>query len=304
MNSGIFSVASGRDSPDDLAMRTAAARWTFLLVVLFGLGPIVSSMLLGGLRDVDGGHAASLLVGASPTSGLIRGLMMILAAGAVGVVGALVFGRDAGVLATGFMFVWGAWRVGTTEEIIRVAGGGGPLKALALEGVIVTAAGVAIGFVLQALGKKDHAEGVLLASRDEASKLVPTVGAILAAAAVAGGVAGWLVAAVPLKGQAVFAAICAGIAAGGAAQVVGTLFAARPTIVTVLISMVALAAVGPLAAQVMSGSRVLADAEAGKLFMLARPISLDWLAGAFLGIPIGLGWAASMLDRQPQPATM
>lgn len=284
-------------------MRTAAIRWTFLLVVLFGLGPVVSGMLLGGLRDVQGGHAASLLASVSPFSGLIRGLLLMAIAAGVGVAGAVVFHRDAGILATGLMFVWGAWHLGTTEEILRVAGGGGPFKVLALENGIVTAAGMAIAFALQALGKKDHAEGTLLASREESTKLWPAVGAIAAAAVIAGGVAGWVVAAVPLKGQAVFAAICVGIAAGGAGQVVGTLFAARPSIGTVLIGIMILATIAPIAASVLAGTRALADAEAGRLFMLARPISLDWLAGAFLGVPIGLGWAASMLDRQPQQAT-
>jgi hypothetical protein len=201
------------------------------------------------------------------------------------------------------MFVWAAWRLGTTEEIIRIAGGGGPLANLAIEGAVIAIAGAAIGLAIQALGKKPHPEGIWLAARDDSTKIVPTLASIVAAAALAGGLAGWFVAAAPLKGQAVFAAICAGIAAGGAAQVVGTLYAARPSIVAVFCAVVICAAGGPLIALVLGGSRVLSDAQAGKMFALARPMSFDWLAGAFLGIPIGLSWAASMLDRQPQPAT-
>jgi len=291
------------DSPDDVPMRQAAIRWTFILFVLFGLGPMISGVLLGGLRDADGGHAATLLSGASPVSGLVRGLLMMLAAGIVGLVGAMVFSRDTGVLVTGLMFVWGAWRLGTTEEILRVANGGGPLLVLAIEGLIVTALGVGTAALLQAIGKKDHPEGVLLAARDESTKLAPSLGAIVGGAALAASVAGWLVATVPLKGQAVFAAICAGIAAGGASQVIATLFACRPSLMTAMLALAVVATLGPLAAQMLSGSRILDDAQAGKMLTLARPISFDWLAGGFLGIPIGLGWAASMLDRHPQPAT-
>jgi len=38
----------------------------------------------------------------------------------------------------------------------------------------------------------------------------------------------------------------------------------------------------------------------GDLFTLAMPMPLDWLAGAFWGIPIGLSWAESMVEK---PAT-
>lgn len=283
-------------------MHKAVIRWIFVFGVLFGVGPLASNLLLGGLRDVEGGHAASLLVCASPTSGLVRGVLMIAVAGVVGVVGTMAFGRDTGVLTTGLTFVWAAWHVGTTEEMVRVAGGAGPLKILALEGLLVSALGVMVGYVVQMIGKKDPGEGALLAARDEATNVVPTLGTIVVAAVIACGLASWVVAAAPLKGQAVFAAICGGIAAGGAAHIVGTLHAARPNFTAVLIAFVIVAGVGPIAAQVMGGAHVLIDAQAGKLFALARPISFDWLAGAFLGVPIGISWAASMLDRQAHPA--
>jgi len=39
-------------------------------------------------------------------------------------------------------------------------------------------------------------------------------------------------------------------------------------------------------------------AVSGKLFALARPMPLDWIAGAFVGIPLGLWWAGSLIERE------
>ena len=60
-----------------------------------------------------------------------------------------------------------------------------------------------------------------------------------------------------------------------------------------------LASGSPLIASFIHGSpeQLVRAALAGKLFVLARPLPLDWLAGAFIGAPIGLVWAASMVDK-------
>jgi hypothetical protein len=41
---------------------------------------------------------------------------------------------------------------------------------------------------------------------------------------------------------------------------------------------------------------------AGALGALARPMPLDYLAGALLGVSFGLGWAKSFLHHEAVPA--
>jgi len=65
--------------------------------------------------------------------------------------------------------------------------------------------------------------------------------------------------------------------------------------------MAVLCAIGPataLAVNTAPGS-LLKSAYDGTYFPLAAPLAFDWIAGAFLGVPIGIGWASAMIDKHP-----
>jgi hypothetical protein len=285
-------------------MTKTVGRWIFVLVALFAVGPALAGWV-GGVRAVDGSHAASLLVSQSPTTGAIRGAVLLALAGVFAVAGTIGFGRDTGMLGAGVIVAWVAWGMGSTESILRLSGSGAPLGRLAMEGRLVGVLGIGVIAVVQIVSNRaggqasGHSSG-LLATDVESNASVPTAGAAaILGSAVAAGLLAWLVAVDASKGQAVIAAWLAAIAGAGAAQVAASFMRARATMVSVMIGLVLVAAVGPLLAQQSGGSRVVQDALAGRLFSLARPISLDWVAGGLLGIPIGLGWANSMLDRTP-----
>jgi hypothetical protein len=122
------------------------------------------------------------------------------------------------------------------------------------------------------------------------------------AALIAAALVTWLVAVEPLKGQTIAACMIAGVAAGGFSRAASPRDGAL-TPVPALIAMALLAAAGPLSALVVTGSSNVVSAAIGhKLFALAMPMPFDWLAGAFWGVPLGLSWAESMVEKQAAPA--
>jgi hypothetical protein len=68
-------------------------------------------------------------------------------------------------------------------------------------------------------------------------------------------------------------------------------------------AMAILGVAGPVVAAVLPGGNggVVRASYAGTLFPLGLSMPLDWLAGAFLGIPMGLSWAGSMTEMKAMP---
>ena len=65
------------------------------------------------------------------------------------------------------------------------------------------------------------------------------------------------------------------------------------------LAMTFLAAIGPVASLAFHGSAgVLRAAYSGNYFGLASPLALDWVAGALLGLPLGLSWSGSMIEKR------
>ena len=111
----------------------------------------------------------------------------------------------------------------------------------------------------------------------------------------AGALAAWLVAVTPLKGQDVMAAVAAGAAAAAAARLADI----RVPLAPVAVPLAVLAVLGPVAGLVLSGSGdVVAASYQGALAPIAQITPLDWIAGALLGIPLGAGWAGSMIEKR------
>jgi hypothetical protein len=126
------------------------------------------------------------------------------------------------------------------------------------------------------------------------------LGGAFAVAAVAAGLAVFLIAVSGVKGQTFAAALIGALAAGAAAQTVASSKNFHVTPVTPILAIALVALAGPIIASVLHGPRLIDAVYAGNVFALARPLSLDWAAGSVIGVPIGLGWAGSMLDRRHQ----
>ncbi len=280
-------------------------RWSFIIAAVLALGPL-AALLLEGLRASDGSPHATLLVSASPAPYLARGLAIALFAAGVGVLGAKFFSRDTGLTAAGLVAAWAAWRVGGAEPILRTTPA--PLVMLALEALalgLVLLAGV---FAAERAAKdRERAPTPLFTHLDRDAKPAHAALACGLAAAVLAGAGAYLVAISSIPGQRVFAAITAGIAAGGGAMVVGSMMGVRPGALLPTLGVVVASVAAPLVAMVLHGDKAQTAALATNLIPFARPVSFDWTCGAYLGVPIGLSWAHSMLEGEhgklkPDPA--
>jgi hypothetical protein len=106
----------------------------------------------------------------------------------------------------------------------------------------------------------------------------------------------WVVAQETIKGQTFAAAIAAGLLGTFG----GRLISSRASIGVFVAAIAVLAAVSPAAATFYHSSdpALVRASLAGSLFPPARLMPLDWIAGAFVGIPMGLNLAASMGEVQ------
>lgn len=300
-------------------MRNGIIRWTIYLIALFVAGPAAGA-LVGAVHAVDGGPA-SPLVSASPGLGLASAIGAMVIALVLGLVASKVLGLGAGMTAAGLVVAWTAWRTADVEQLLRTAQSGKPLKMLAVEGVVLGILGLVIALSCWlASGKQDASELSSSGASYAAKKVGGVEGRLLGMGAalllkkifggkggpasiavglIAGGLAAWLIAATPLKGQAVFAAIAAGAFAAAAGRLVDF----EAPVPAMFFPILILAAVGPLSGLVMSGTGgVLAASYKGTLFPLANISPLDWIAGGLLGIPMGTSWAGSMIEKRTQDA--
>ncbi|MBX3363195.1 MAG: hypothetical protein KF866_00390 [Phycisphaeraceae bacterium] len=285
-----------------IAWSRVAIRWSITLSALLVVGPLVGR-LTGSLRNVDGSIHATPLVSLSPLTGMLGALVGVVAACTLGAVGGRWFGPRFALRTAGFVLCWAAWRTGTMDEILRTAQGSTPLRSLALEGLVLGAA-VLVGVYLMlrcsrpvhaaereefGSGHSRHAMGVFVL----ASALAVVVGAAGA------GFAGWLIAVEPLKGQAIFAAFFGGIAAGAFGRLAGSLICERVSPMALVGGIVVAAIVAPLTPLIFQSGAVMDRAYAGTLFKAAYVLPLDWLGGGLVGVPIGIAWVGSMMDKGP-----
>jgi hypothetical protein len=112
----------------------------------------------------------------------------------------------------------------------------------------------------------------------------------------AGGAGAFLVAASPLKGQAIGAAIIGAVCVG----IAGRLVEVRAPLPTLMVPVAVLSALGPLVGALLAGGGEagLATVYRGAIFPISQIVPMDWLAGGFVGVPLGVAWAASMVEKR------
>lgn len=284
-------------------MMKATLEYVAVLGAMFVLGP-AAALLLRTQVGPDGTPNFTGLVNAAPAVALLLHLLVLAFAGVGGILFGRLVSRSIGMAFVGLTLLVAAWHTGSSELILRASPSGGTLTKMAVEGLILGAAGVLIAaFVHIASGMKTRE---LLIS----SVLSRGAWAGILAGAAAGAVGCWAGAFDMQRGQTLLAAILAGIAAGAG----GTLAAAALTPhddpqaapvgggLSPLIGIVLLAVIGPLVAARVHAHDLLPAVVRGDFFRLGRPLPLDWVAGAFLGVPWGAGWVAALAEKKPAPA--
>lgn len=270
-------------------------RWTIYLAAALAVGPLAGA-LTGWLRAPDGSGFATPLVSTAPLVGLAAGLLAAMLALAAGFIATRHMGSRAGMLTAGLVLAWAAWRTGTVDQIIRANDSGAVLWRLAAEGAIFGAVAVALSFALQVVERLEREDSPVNAGASAPGRWRASA-APVAAGVLAGAVAAWFVAQTPLKGQTIAAAIISSVFGAAAARLVDV----RAPLATLAVPVAVLAVLGPLSGVVVGASpTVLVAGRNGTLFPLANILPLDWIAGGMLGIPLGVAWASSLIDKRTE----
>lgn len=281
-------------------MIRSSLRWVLILGCLVVLGPL-AARLTGGLRDASGGPATTLLVNATGGWALVAGVVSVGLAAGSGLLGGWAFTMGTGLTCAGLVLAWARWGLGTLEGIVRRAGDGSDLVLLGVEGLAVGLLALGVGALIVGAANRRQAEGgkgrglLILEAESESKRRSATIAGVVAGAA-AGALVTWLCAVTELRGQTLLAVVIGGIGAGAASHLAGHSMRASLSPLPAMAGLALVAGVSPLIAKGMHGEAMLAAVYGGKVLPLARPVSLDWAAGALLGVPIGMGWAGAVLD--------
>jgi len=271
-------------------MNKGILRWVHLIVAFWACGPIAAWLTLG-LRAPDGGSDFTLILSDSPVSAFLRVGTAILLAALVGMVGSALFGARTGLFSAGLVIVWPAWMMGSIEGIVRRTHSSSAFITLAIEGLILAVVLIAGAWLI---ARAQRTSPPAPRSKFTSNSIVPMAAGALGACAAIGAVAAWGFARSELPGQAIAAAIVAGIFG----TLVGTVIDPRPGMLRFVAALSLLAIAGPASAAILQGGEVVRAMYAGELVPLARLLPLHWVAGLLLGVPIGASWAESFIKRE------
>ncbi len=272
-------------------------RWIFYFAAMFIVGPIAGS-LVASLRAADGGLDATLLVNTSILNGLLVGVAVFIMAGAMGAGAARLTDSRAGLSTAGLVLVWAAWRGGRVDELIRTAESAAPLWSLAAEGAIFGAAAIVTAALIMLVARKNPDRPDTERPARFKNLLIDAVAgsgvpvAVLTVTLVTAAIVWWLVFS-EYKGQAILAATFAmvvGVTAGRVASHVSPPHC-------FFLAVVVLAVLGPTVGALAQGGNIQQVTYMSDLLPIARLTPLDWIAAGFLGGPLGLAWASSLIQR-------
>lgn len=277
-------------------MKHAVEKWSLILGALFIVGPL-AWLLTGTLHGPDGGHTTSPLLSNSPVAGLLRALVGLGLAAAVGWVVARRVTVGWGLFCTGMVLAWAAWGTGTVDGVLRVSPEKSTLWSLAVEGLVLAIPAVAIGWWITR-SHTDHESSAFADRYDRPVNPVALNGGAVVVSLLGGLLGAWLVAQNTLKGQTVLAAAVGAAFAGMAASSAGSFSLSRPHPAALVAGIVLLAVAGPALGAMLgpNGTSLVMAANGGSLFAPARVMPLDWIAGAFLGVPVGLSLLGSLVE--------
>lgn len=281
-------------------MKTAAIKWSLAGVALFAIGPACA--WLTARVGPDGIQPGTPLVSASPLLGGLGLLGALGLAAGIGILASRIATARWGYFCAGLALCWVAAHTATLAGpagLIRpaaVAGQAGSVyMRLLVEGLVclTTLAPIAVYIWMRGAHPQGEAGASERGDPSNTNAMVLGVGIGLV-----GALAGmWLMANSGMKGQAVAAATVGGLVAGFA----GHLLAHRAPGFALALGALLMCALAP-AAGLFLGPRGVGGALAAggdTLLPILRLTPLDIAAGVMLGVPIGHGWAGSMVDKHP-----
>lgn len=287
----------------------STVRWVAGALVFFGIGPLAAASV-GALRTRSGSTAASLLISGSQSAGLGAAVVVLGVAAVVGLSGARFVSARFGFGVASLVLAWAAWRAGATPDIVRDAvlqgsSARGTLITLGVESALLMLCVAGIAWAMFRVGKPSDGfkpipgvdpQPVTFRHAFAGSHLAPALGVAM----VAGTVGLWIVGFEATKGQAVAAAVVAGLLAAMAAEFAASGMNRSLHPAPVLLALAALGLAAPLFVALSGGARLDEMIYAGRIPPLAVAAPLDLAAGAMLGVPLGLTWARSLMEKKVQ----
>ena len=268
-------------------------RWVMVLLALLVVGPLAGAMVVR-LQTTTGLQAPPVLLSSNPALGLGFLIAIMALAAALGAVTARFIGRGYGMGVAGVVVGWAAIRSATFDDLLRDFDGHPPFVRLAIEGLFAGLLSLLVALVIDKSAGNSHqpsAEtGIRRATRSHMTWSAVGAGVIAAALVT------WIVAYQSLKGQTIAAGVFAGVVAAGVTQVLTNAQRGNVARLTPFITITVLATLAPMVVMLLPGGPNLpVAAYSGKMPPLGRLMPRDWIAGAFMGFPVGLGWARSIL---------
>ena len=275
-------------------------QWTLPLVALFITGPALG-LWMATLRAPDGGPETSFLVSASLPTGLIALIGCLAVAAVSGALCAFLADRTTGFRVAALCLAWPAMRAGDLS--VMYITNENFLPTLALEGLILALLGILIISLCRASGGTSL-KGLSALIDPWKRALTDPSGLATAAVVVAVGLAvSYVIALTGLRGQALAAGIVGPIFGAMAGMFAGSFIKDEPPQAAAFLGALLLCVAGPVFTMIIPGAAELpAAARAGTLPGPALVQPIDWLVGALLGTPIGLGWAGSMIEKGEEAA--
>jgi hypothetical protein len=279
-------------------MRDAIVKYGMFYGALLIVGA-VAWRLTSLATDASGGHGTSLLISNKPGLSVAMGLAAVLIAAAMGVLAGKLVSARGGLLDMGVVLAWGAYGLGTLRHIViakaNAQTGVGTrtiLTTLAVEAAVVGAIVVAAAWFIERTGKKDVFESV-----DESDKAGGAGGVLTTVVCGAAGsaVGVWLIAQTGYKGQVIGAAMVGGILGG----IIAYAFDRGTKLWALLAGCLVVSVAGPVVALVSGGGDAALHGAivAGTVSRWAQLTGLDGVAGACLGVPVGLYVAKGLLGH-------
>jgi len=268
----------------------ALARWMTLLAALLIVGPVIG-FLTDRIAPIPGSVHGTAIVSASPAVGVAIVVGCIVLATIIGCIGSRMISVGHGLTCAGVALAWSAFRSGHLLDLSRAVDPGALGTRLALEGAIIGIATLAGAILIIRSGPKSTPsmlEGMTSGASIGSMAATTTIGLVVA----------MLIAQDDKVGQT-FAAAVAGSAVGAAAA--RTLVNGAPR-GAALVAIPLGAALCPAVGFALSPHPMDSAILGGSVHALARIMPIDWCAGALIGIPFGLSWAGSMIEKaHPDP---
>jgi len=292
-------MVCGRAQVNDPMMNTVILRWLLPTSALFVFGPLVA-LPISWLHDPTGGDAATPLLSGAPVLGIVSIVLIAIVAIAGGAITARFTAPGTGRTFAGLCVAWAAMRTASSWTLFEIHGGGAIIP-LAIEGLIVAAAGAAVVLGLT-LGGGFHTKETLKAD------LKVAIGSPNAAIGIVIGVAAGIVGTVFVaidggRGQSLAGGYFGAVLAAVAVQLAAQTITPEQARLRASASVLALMVISPLILLVMPGGGSVAEAaRAGSLVGPGLVQPLDWLVGILLGVPTGMVWVGSVSEKANQQA--